>query len=150
MIKQISLGKNNISALKKGDTVAVISTARKVSPEELDFAITKIKSWGLNVCFGNNLFKKHHQFAGTIQERADDLQWALDDNNIKAVSLPEVVMVPFMLLIMLIGKSLKQIQNGSLGSATLLFFIRTFTNVLTPLHFMRQCPSLTLKIQMGL
>ena len=81
----MSLGKNDISALKKGDAVAVISTARKVSPEELDFAITKIKSWGLNVCFGKNLFKKQHQFAGTTQERADDLQWALDDNNIKAV-----------------------------------------------------------------
>ena len=85
MVKQISLGKNDISALKKGDAVAVISTARKVSPEELDFAITKIKSWGLNVCFGNNLFKNHHQFSGTIQERTDDLQWALDDNKIKAV-----------------------------------------------------------------
>ena len=85
MIKQISLEKNDISVLKKGDTVAVISTARKVSTEELDFAITKIKSWGLNVCFGNNLFKKQHQFAGTIKERAEDLQWALDDNNIKAI-----------------------------------------------------------------
>ena len=67
MIKQMSLGKNDISSLKKGDTVAVISTARKVSPSELDFAITKIKSWGLNVCFGKNLFKKQHQFAGTIK-----------------------------------------------------------------------------------
>ena len=85
MIKQMSLGKNDISALKKGDAVAVISTARKVSLSELDFAITKIKSWGLNVCFGKNLFKNHHQFSGTTQERADDLQWALDDNNIKAV-----------------------------------------------------------------
>ena len=81
----MSLRKTNISALKKGDAVALISTARKVSPEELNFAITKIKSWGLNVCFGKNLFKKHHQFAGTIKERAEDLQWALDDNNIKAV-----------------------------------------------------------------
>jgi len=85
MIKQMSLGKNDISALKKGDAVAVISTARKISPSELDFAITKIKSWGLNICFGKNLFKKQHQFAGTIKERAEDLQWALDDNNIKAV-----------------------------------------------------------------
>ena len=45
----MSLEKNYISVLKKGDTVAVISTARRVSPEELDFATTKIKSWGLNV-----------------------------------------------------------------------------------------------------
>ena len=77
--------KNNISSLKKGDAVALISTARKVSLSELDFAINKIKSWGLNVCFGKNLFKQDHQFAGTIKERAEDLQWALDDNNIKAV-----------------------------------------------------------------
>ena len=70
----MSLGKNDISALKKGDAVAVISSARKVSPEELYFAITKIKSWDLNVCFGNNLFKKQHQFSGTIKERTEDLQ----------------------------------------------------------------------------
>ena len=81
----MSLEKNNISALKKGDAVALISTARKASSSELDFAIAKIKSWGLNVCFGKNLFKTHNQFAGTIKERAEDLQWALDDNNIKAV-----------------------------------------------------------------
>ena len=81
----MSLEKNNISALKKGDAVAVISTARKVRPSELDFAINKIKSWGLNVCFGKNLFKQDHQFAGTIKERVEDLQWALDDVNIKAV-----------------------------------------------------------------
>ena len=79
------LEKNNISSLKKGDAVAVISTARKVRPSELDFAITKIKSWGLNVCFGKNLFKKKHQFAGSIKERIEDFQWALDDSNIKAV-----------------------------------------------------------------
>jgi len=85
MIKQISLEKNNISSLKKGDAVALISTARKVSLSELDFAINKIKSWGLNVCFGKNLFKQDHQFAGTIKERAEDLQWALDDVNIKAI-----------------------------------------------------------------
>ena len=81
----MSLGKNNIPALKKGDVVTLISTARKVSPSELDFAITKIKSWGLNVCFGKNLFKKQNQFAGTIKERVEDLQWALDDNKIKAI-----------------------------------------------------------------
>ena len=85
MIKQISLEKNNISSLKKGDAVALISTARKVSLSELDFAINKIKSWGLNVCFGKNLFKQDNQFAGTIKERAEDLQWALDDVNIKAI-----------------------------------------------------------------
>ena len=85
MIKKMSLGKKNISALKKGDAVAVISTARKVSPLELDFAINKIKSWGLNICFGKNLFKKQHQFAGSIKERIEDFQWALDDSNIKAV-----------------------------------------------------------------
>lgn len=79
------LRKNNISALKNGDAVAVISTARKVSPEEIDFAITKIKSWGLNVCLGKNLFKKKHQFAGSIKERIEDLQWALNDSDIKAV-----------------------------------------------------------------
>lgn len=75
----------NIPVLKQGDTIAFVSTARKVSKEELDFAVTLLKSWGLDLCFGNHLFQEDHQFAGSVKQRAADLQWALDDENIKAI-----------------------------------------------------------------
>ncbi len=73
------------ASLKKGDKIAIISTARKISLEELQPSILIIESWGLEVVFGENLFKEYNQFAGTTNERTIDLQKALDDTNIKAI-----------------------------------------------------------------
>lgn len=71
--------------LKTGDTITIISTARKISIEELTPAIKVFESWGLAVKFGKNLFKEHHQFAGTTEQRIADLQEALDDSESKAI-----------------------------------------------------------------
>lgn len=71
--------------LKEGDLVAVISTARKISQEEVLPAITLLESWGLRTACGPNLFCSDRQFAGTDSQRAADLQWALDHPEIKAV-----------------------------------------------------------------
>lgn len=72
-------------SLQKGDTIAIISTARKISREELQPAVDEITKRGYNVQFGKNLFKEDHQFSGTDQQRAADLQSCLDDENIKAI-----------------------------------------------------------------
>lgn len=72
-------------ALQKGNTVAIISTARKITPKELQPAVDQLTSWGLNVKFGPNLLEEFHQFAGTDQQRAADLQWAMDHEEIHAV-----------------------------------------------------------------
>ncbi|MFL5765752.1 MAG: LD-carboxypeptidase [Bacteroidia bacterium] len=71
--------------LKKGDRIAIVAPARKISPEELQPGIDVLKSWGLEVVTGKNLFHADHQFSGTDKERADDLQQSLDDPSIKAV-----------------------------------------------------------------
>jgi muramoyltetrapeptide carboxypeptidase len=71
--------------LKTGDTILIIGTARARSKDQIEPAITILKSWGLNVELGKNLFKKHHQFAGTDEQRAADLQWAIDHKKAKAV-----------------------------------------------------------------
>ncbi len=71
--------------LQPGDTIAIVATARKVSPEEMQPAIEILKNWGLKVVAGPNLYKQHKQFAGSDVERAEDLQWALDNVAIKAV-----------------------------------------------------------------
>lgn len=73
------------SNLQKGDKIAIISTARKISKEELQPAVEELNSWGLEVVFGENLFQEYNQFSGTDAQRAADLQWALDDDEIKAV-----------------------------------------------------------------
>lgn len=71
--------------LKKGDEVRIISTARKISKEELQPAKKRIESWGLKVSFGKNLFEEDHQFAGSRKQRAEDLQAAIEDENVKAI-----------------------------------------------------------------
>ena len=48
--------------LKTGDTVVVVSTARKVSKAEVKPAIELFSSWGLNVQTGKNLYKFNNQF----------------------------------------------------------------------------------------
>jgi muramoyltetrapeptide carboxypeptidase len=71
--------------LSPGDTIAIIATARKISREELNPAIKTFKDAGYEVELGHNIFKQHNQFAGTDEDRLEDLQWALDDENVKAV-----------------------------------------------------------------
>jgi len=71
--------------LKKGDKVVIISTARKISGEEIQPALELLQRWGLEVVLGDNLYQEEHQFSGTTNERVNDLQKALDDSTIKAV-----------------------------------------------------------------
>jgi muramoyltetrapeptide carboxypeptidase len=71
--------------LKPGDKVAIISTARKVSEDEMKPAVELLNSWGLKVTYGKNLFHALNQFAGTDEDRREDFQSALDDPSVKAI-----------------------------------------------------------------
>lgn len=73
------------SYLKKGDTILLIGISRARTEEQLAAAIQLLEAWGLIVEKGPNLYKKHHQFAGTDAERAADLQWAIDHPSARAV-----------------------------------------------------------------
>src|ERR1041385_5042300 len=71
--------------LEKGNTVAIVSTARKVAKEEMQAAVETIEGWGFQVQFGKNLFNQLNQFAGIDDDRKADFQWALDDPKIDAI-----------------------------------------------------------------
>lgn len=71
--------------LKAGDDVMILSTARKVSLEELEEPKKRLESWGLKVHYAPDLFESHNQFAGSDQQRASDLQVAIDSKSIKAI-----------------------------------------------------------------
>lgn len=73
------------SFLKPGDTIGIVAPARKVSPGELADGIKILEGWGFNVRLGKNLFKALHQFSGSDDERAADLQTMLDDREVKAI-----------------------------------------------------------------
>ncbi|MCW3076439.1 MAG: LD-carboxypeptidase [Bacteroidetes bacterium] len=71
--------------LQEGDLILLIATARKRSRESVQPAIDILTGWGLRVETGLNVFKEHHQFAGSDEERARDLQWALNHKTAKAI-----------------------------------------------------------------
>ena len=71
--------------LTKGDKIAIVSTARKVTPAEMDEAFRVFGSWGLQVVTGTHLFGQSNQFSGTDEERTADMQMMLNDTSIKAI-----------------------------------------------------------------
>jgi len=71
--------------LKKGDKIAIIAPARKISSQELSPALEQIRNHGFEPILGKNIFEVYNQFAGTDEQRLEDLQWALNDSAIKAV-----------------------------------------------------------------
>jgi len=71
--------------LKKGDTVAILATARKIDQATLEPAKQLLESWGLNVVFGRTIGKEENQLAGPDWLRATDFQEMLDNPSIKAI-----------------------------------------------------------------
>ncbi len=71
--------------LAKGDTIGIISTARKIREKEIRPALKTIQDWGFEVVLGKTIGADEHQFAGNDDLRAADLQAMLDDPGIKAV-----------------------------------------------------------------
>ncbi|WP_288377175.1 LD-carboxypeptidase [Chryseobacterium culicis] len=75
-------------SLKKGDKIAVISPAGAVDASQLEKGIEMIKSRGFEPVLGEHLYTKFsngYNYAGTEKERAKDINWALNDTEIRAV-----------------------------------------------------------------
>lgn len=73
--------------LKVGDTVAIVapSGVLKNKNNEVERSKELLESWGLKVIIGKHVFSQHGHFAGTDDERCDDMQKALDNPKVKAI-----------------------------------------------------------------
>ena len=72
--------------LEAGDKVALVSPAYWVPQEALQQAAEVMRSWGLQPVIGPHTNSLNvNAYAGTANERAADLIWALEDDSIKAV-----------------------------------------------------------------
>ena len=71
--------------LKKGDTVAIVATARKIDASTLQPGIKLLESWGLKVILGKTIGKEQNQLAGADWQRATDFQEMIDDPSVKAI-----------------------------------------------------------------
>ena len=73
--------------LKKGDTVAIVAPSGVLKNYNGYMLKAKelLKSWGLEVSIGENVFNDNGHFAGTDNQRSADFQLAMDDKSIKAI-----------------------------------------------------------------
>lgn len=73
--------------LKAGDTVAIVAPSGilKNREREVQQAVDLLKSWGLYAVVGKHVFSKADHFAGTDDERCEDLQNAMNDPKISAI-----------------------------------------------------------------
>ena len=72
-------------SLQKGDTIAILATARKNIDDNLKPTIDLLHRWGLKVVIGKSIGLDNNQLAGTDAQRAEDFQEQLDNPNIKAI-----------------------------------------------------------------
>ena len=71
--------------LKPGDSVGIVSTARKLQPNELEPALKILDNWGLKAVLGKTIGAESDQLAGDDDLRAADFQEMLDNPEIKAI-----------------------------------------------------------------
>jgi muramoyltetrapeptide carboxypeptidase len=71
--------------LKKGDKIAILSTAKRISTQEINFAVQWLTRIGIEPIIGKTIDTISNQFAGDDSYRAEDFQKALNNPDIKAI-----------------------------------------------------------------
>ncbi|MDF3028084.1 MAG: peptidase LD-carboxypeptidase [Fluviicola sp.] len=71
--------------LVPGDTIALVSPAKAIEASYIDFAKHYFEDRGFKVIVGSGASNTYRYFSGTDTERANDLQWAIDHPDVKAI-----------------------------------------------------------------
>jgi muramoyltetrapeptide carboxypeptidase len=71
--------------LQYGDKIAIISPSSSIDSNLIDQVVNILIDWGLEPIVGEHARDVSGRFAGTKQERINDLQWAVDNKSIKAI-----------------------------------------------------------------
>lgn len=71
--------------LTEGDKVAIISPASKIDKMLLKGAIERLSSWGLRPYMEKHADGAKGYYSGSIKERTNDLQHAMDDKDVRAI-----------------------------------------------------------------
>lgn len=71
--------------LRPGDSVALVSPSGPVPAERVEHAVAVLTSWGLKPHIFPHVLKRYGYFGGTDEERAADLNAALNDPQMRAV-----------------------------------------------------------------
>jgi muramoyltetrapeptide carboxypeptidase len=71
--------------LQTNDTIVIVSPSGAIQKELIEGAKRIFECWGYKVEIANNAFAQYGRFAGTPEQRREDLQAALDHPNAKAI-----------------------------------------------------------------
>lgn len=71
--------------LQEGDRVIILSPSGKIDKSFLKGAEKRLKSWGLEVVLARHAGGSDGMYAGSIRQRLDDLQDAMDDEKAKVI-----------------------------------------------------------------
>ena len=71
--------------LKEGDLISIVSPSRAIDENEVQASVSFLESHGFKVHLSKNIFKRHHQFAGTDAQKIEDIQAAIDNREVKAI-----------------------------------------------------------------
>lgn len=71
--------------LQKGDTIAIVAPAKGIEKHFVDFAVKCIEENGFKALVSKHCLGQHNYFSGTQKERSEDLQWAIDNDEVKAI-----------------------------------------------------------------
>lgn len=72
-------------SLQKGDSVAIVATAKKTSIIDISYTVQWLENLDLKVIIGKTIGTEHNQLAGTDAERAFDLQNQINNPKVKAI-----------------------------------------------------------------
>lgn len=73
------------SPIKPGSKIRIVSPAGKIARKYVLPAVNWLENQGYEVQLGEHVFAQHFQFAGTDEQRLDDLQEAIDDQDCSAI-----------------------------------------------------------------
>ena len=73
------------SFLQTGDTVGIVATSSRVLPKQWELALQIIRSWGLQVEIGKNVYLQDGIFAGSDAQRLENLVEMMCNPKIKAI-----------------------------------------------------------------
>ena len=73
------------AALKAGDTIAIVSPSSTPDSATVAKGCQTLRDWGYVPVVGPHALNSYHGFAGSADERAADMLWALRDSTVKAI-----------------------------------------------------------------
>ena len=71
--------------ISEGDRVVIVSPSSKIDKAFLKGAVKRLRSWGLEVSLARHAASACGTYAGTIAQRLEDLQAAMDDEETKVI-----------------------------------------------------------------